>query len=387
MSKFVLRGGWFALVLGLAVLSISCGDLYRPIANPVIPPSGDPEAQRQALIVSFNDGGQGSAMHVSTSGDTLVVARNVGAGPVHGALSPQLNAVYIANRESDNISFYNPLAATTNVDTASLPAGSAPSFVLYTDGTALWVANTGGNTVGVLNPSLRSFTDLIPVGPGPVALADTPNHNKIFTANSTGDSLSVINVADKTVTATVAVGTHPVWLAMTGEGRLFVVNEGSGTVSVVDTTNDTVTDTITVGASPRMAAYDARLRRLYVVNSGSNSVTVVNADTLAVLATLELGAGANPSCVTPLADGSRFYVANAGLGNVSVVDASSFRIRKTIEVGENPVWIDSAGDSTKVFVANRDSNTVSDIRTLDDTVVATLNSTSPQPVFVQVQPR
>jgi DNA-binding beta-propeller fold protein YncE len=39
-----------------------------------------------------------------------------------------------------------------------------------------------------------------------------------------------------------------------------------------------------------------------------------------------------------------------------------------------------------VVVANRDSDNISTIRTTDDTVVATIKSVTPKPVFITIDP-
>src|SRR5205085_464150 len=99
--------------------------------------------------------------------------------------------------------------------------------------------------------------------------------------------------------------------------------------------------------------------------------------------------------IAPLPDGTRVYVANAGCSDsvnlagctgttVSVVDAVSLAVRKTITVGTTPVSLAADNASTKVVVANRDSNNISSIRTSDDTVINTNASGSPQPTFVTI---
>ena len=114
---------------------------------------------------------------------------------------------------------------------------------------------------------------------------------------------------------------------------------------------------------------------------------------LTLIKTVAVGAG--PASIAALPDGTRLYVANAGCTDavnlagcsgttVSVLDAVSLAVRKTITVGSTPVSLAADAASTKVVVANRDSNTISSIRTSDDTVINTNASGSPQPTFVVV---
>jgi YVTN family beta-propeller protein len=200
---------------------------------------------------------------------------------------------------------------------------------------------------------------------------------------------------NNSVRATIPVGSSPVAAVMNSDGKtLYVVNQGSGTVSAIDTASNSVVATVASGASPNSLIFDSSRRRLYVANTGSNTISVFDADTgLTLIKTVAVGAG--PASIAALPDGTRVYVANAGCTDavnlagcsgttVSVIDTVSLAVRKTITVGSTPVSLAADAASTKVVVANRDSNTISSIRTSDDTVVNTNASGSPQPTFVTI---
>jgi YVTN family beta-propeller protein len=270
-------------------------------------------------------------------------------------------------------------------------------FVGGTETAFSYVANSGTNTLGVINVTGGIQQNSIPVGNTPVALAETPDSTRVFSINRGDGTVTSITTSSDTVLATIPVGTSPVAAAMKSDGTvLYVVNQGSGTVSLIDVASNTVTATLPVGASPSFVSFDARLRRLYVANTGSNTISVFNADIgLTPLATVTVGAG--PVSLAPLPDGTRIYVANAGCadpvnlagctGNtVTVIDAVSLAVRKTITVGSTPVSLAADPASTRVIVANRDSDSISSIRTTDDTVISTLPSGAPKPVFVTISP-
>ncbi|MGH9523366.1 MAG: hypothetical protein ACRD3E_12640, partial [Terriglobales bacterium] len=215
-----------------------------------------------------------------------------------------------------------------------------------------------------------------------------------YVANKGSNSVSIINVSSLTLDATVSVGSSPIWItAKPDSTTMYVLNQGSGTVTVIDTVGRVVVGTIAVGASANSMAYDSVNHRLYVANTGSNSISIFDADPQVptLLRTVTVGAG--PVSIAPLLDGSRVYVANSGCadpisltgctGNtVSVVDARSFTVSKTITVGSTPISLAASAESTKVVVADRDSDDIKDIRTLDDIVVTTIRSASPRPVQV-----
>jgi YVTN family beta-propeller protein len=387
-----------AAAIALAVLCIvlaACGDTYRPIATPTVLPGGDPQTVRVATVVNNNNGGPGSTTQVDATGDTNIGNFQVGNDPVHAAFwFGSVSRVYVANRAADSVSYYAASTLGSAVATIGLPAGARPVFLSSVGFGFVYVAESGTNNVGVIDAGLGVLVKELPVGINPVAIAETPDGNWAYVANKGSGTVSIISTSTSNLDTTLPTGASPVWVtAKSDSSTMYVLNQGSGNITVIDVANKVVVGTVAVGASPSMMAFDSHNRRLYVANTGSNTISVLNADPQVpvLLATVTVGAG--PTSVGALPDGSRFYVANGGCadpilltgcsGNtVSVVDALSFAIRKTLTVGSTPISLAVTAESTKVVVANRDSNNINDIRTLDDTVISTLNSASPRPVFV-----
>lgn len=372
-----------------------CGDTFRPVANPILKPGGDPSTVHVALVVSNNSGAPGMAAAIDVSGDTNIGNFAVGRGPTSAAFLPGTAQAFVANKNDDTVSLLTPLALGSPVTTITLPAGSAPFSLAGSQTGAMYVANSGANAVGVISTATLSQQFTIPVGRTPVALIVTPNAAVLYSVNQGDGTVTAISPQVNSVITTISVGASPVAAAANSDSKtVYVLNQGSGTVSAIDVASNTVSATVSTGASPRFLIFDPHLRRLYVANAGSNTISVFNADVgLSLLATVPVGAG--PTSIAPLADGTRIYVANAGCadsvqltgcsGNtVSVVDAVSLAVRKTISVGSTPISLASDPQSTKVVVANRDSNNITDIRTSDDTIVNTVPSGAPQPVFVAV---
>lgn len=377
------------LLLLAGLLLTGCGDVFRPVANPVNKPGGDPQLVHYAIVVSQAPSGQqGTTTQVNVSGDTNNGNIVVGRTPVYAAVLS--GEVWVPNSADDNVSFYSAAASgSTQPSLVSLPAGSRPVFVGSSELQTVYVVNSGTNSVGVISVFQGALTSTIGVGSNPVALVETPDSSKLYVVNKGSGTVSVISTATASVLGSpIPVGASPVWAVMRPDGAaVYVVNQGSGTVSVIDTASNTVTATLSVGASPNYAIFDGNLLRLYVTNPGSNSVSVFDANPAIPVPLNQVAVGAAPVSVTALADGSRFYIANSGCsdiinlqgctGNtVSVVDARSFQVRKTVTVGTAPVSLASDPGSTKVIVASRGSasspGNITDIQTVDDTVVLSI---------------
>ena len=392
MRKTGTRLAAAALVALLALIWLACGNEFRPVATPIFPPGGDPQGQRQAVSINNAGGAIGSTTNINVSGDTVVASHTVGRGPVQAATTPGGARIFVVNLGDDSVSSYATAQAGSVPVTISMPAGSAPVFAHTRQSSAMYVANSGTGTVGVINAATNLLTDLVNVGSGPgskpVSLAELPSATKLYCVNQNDGTVTVISTVDKLVVATIGVGNMPSFAVTNDTGAwVFVANQADGTVSVIDTATDMVHGTITVGNGPNFLFFDNSLKRVYVTNSTGNSVSIIRTDvdpTLNLPVTVTVGA--TPLSVTALADGSRAYVANSGSGNVSVIVTSNNTVSKTITVGTNPVSIASSSDGSKVYVTNRGSNNVSIIRTTDDTVVLNAPTTSSQPVWVLTVP-
>jgi YVTN family beta-propeller protein len=396
------RSVFAAAVSALSIALVACGYTYRPIVDIVPKPGGDPQASHIALAI--NSGG--TTTQINVSGDTNIAEFAVGNGPVHAMFLFGQNSAFVADRDGDDVAFYSPTQASTQVNHINLPPGSRPIFVASAETSALgnckssspsnvacvYVACSGINSVAVVSAGVGVLQgNPIPVGNNPVALVELPNLTKVYAVNQNDASVSAITTATMQNTATINVGASPVWAVTNSDGsRLYVVNRGSGTITIIDTSTDAVLDELVVGASPVQASYDPKLQRLWVANSGSNTVSVfdVDADADRLLATIPVGT--TPVSIVALADGTRVYTANSGSNDVSVIDAVGMKLSKTIALGNgssaaDPVSLAASPDSSKLFVANHGLNSVASISTSNDQVVTAIPTPS-SPLFVTVSP-
>jgi DNA-binding beta-propeller fold protein YncE len=344
-----------AVLLSLAVW-VGCGDVFRPVAVPVVGNPPDPANYHFAMVVSQNaPGSPSSAMQIDVSGDSNIGNAKIGVGPVHAALLPPNGGrVYVANNLDDTVSAFAPAPACLvapcpvsspgTVTTISLPAGSSPLFVHSTQSTRMYVANFGGvttvggnnvavnNDVAVIDAQSNVVSSFIPVSGRPTALVETPNGQKLYSLNQ-GDSAVVpalsasvtpINTVDNSTGTPITSFTSPVWGAASSDNSaVFVLDSATGLISVIDTATDNVAavtaSTESAGPGANFMFLDRRLDRLYVTNPVANTIAIYNAAVTDVAtgtppkmmtpAPIPLPAGAaNPVMVTSLQDGTNAYV-------------------------------------------------------------------------------
>lgn len=238
-----------------------------------------------------------------------------------------------------------------------------------------------GIVAGLNNGTVQLWAPPVPVGADPAGVAFGPNGPLAYVANTGSNSVSVIDTATRTVTSTIEVGSNPSGVVV-GDASywsspaLFVANTGSNTVSVIDTATQQVTKTVQVGERPVGIAISERGATpvVYVANEGSDSVT--RYDTLSG-ATTSIAVGKNPTAVTVAPNGETAYVTNLGSASISVIDLLSDTVTSTIEnVGPVPLGVAFSPDGARAYVthlaAGGSGTSLSVIDTATRTVTATL---------------
>jgi YVTN family beta-propeller protein len=370
------RASFVVTTLVLAVLVAGCGETFRPVVLPEPQPGPDPQAPKQALVLSTTGAAPGIGTHINLAGDTNVGQSQLGLEPVHALSYANNTRVIVANRGSSNLSSYSTISPVNpSVNTVTLPTGAQPTFLFSNQPNAtVFVAMSGLNAVGVVSLGSLLFTTQIPLPATPVALTGTSDGNKLYSANANG-TVSVIDARNHVVNGTINVGGAPVYATVSSDSQFVYVVNGGGFVSVINTATDALhtTPSVTVGTAPTFAFFDARLQRLYVPNSGSNSLSIINVDRLSAtgfLTVTNVPVGTAPKYATALPDGSKVYVSNSGSNTVTVISTLGNTVLRTVAVGSTPENIVASSDSTKVAVLNKGSNNVTTFRTTDDTTAA-----------------
>lgn len=122
---------------------------------------------------------------------------------------------------------------------------------VYSGTTRALVANSGANTVTILDLVNDVSLGNVTVGNQPVALAVTSDGGTAYVANYTDSSVTRIALSSGNTTTTVAVGGHPTSLALTAGGVLWV--GGSGFLTEINTSTMTATATESTGSKSIVA--------------------------------------------------------------------------------------------------------------------------------------
>jgi DNA-binding beta-propeller fold protein YncE len=438
---------WLFVIVCLFLICTGCGDTFRPVIIPNPPKFPDPRAAHTVVTISDNGGIDaqsdnvlpGSVMVVDVTGDSNVSVADcqkgspcIGIAPVH-AVQQTATQVLVVNQSvpgviGDSLSKVNFSGTTiSSATTISLPPDSAPTFVAVapSDTTAyVTLPSFAPPSVGVVSTSSNALLATIPVGNDPVAIAVTPDRNKLYVANQGSNSISAFNTLDRSPRIiNGAAFTSPLWLvARTDSQRVFVLN-GNGTLTTLDTTADTDTviqSGLNVGAGAKYMVYDSRLNRLYIPSGGQLTVVDVAPSSPQILTTVAIAtvspALRNPTdvcfddsgnpppnvaavAVAALPDGSRAYVGSFysdGAGNlcpqVTVINTSGNTFKTSVAIPGfpdatvvgSPFFVPvctttrfrfnmtAGGDSSRVYLSSCDGGNVNFIDTANDTYLQNL---------------
>jgi YVTN family beta-propeller protein len=251
-------------------------------------------------------------------------------------------------------------------------------------GSTLYFANTGNDTVGVLDTTALTVSNyenpaetLIHVGFDPEAVAVTPDGSQVWVADTgpqTGGpatlaGLSVISTATDTVTAKVHLPTDPREIAFSPDGSTAYVTSGEGLL-VFKTAHHHLVTVIQGLGNPEGVTVSPD-GTVYVTNTVRGEVDVISAATDTVTNTIQVGQ--MPWQMALSSDGSTLYVANGDSDSVSVISTASDSVTGTISDSGDPVSVALTPDGSQLYVGGLTSAIVSVFNTSNDSLVGSFN--------------
>lgn len=136
----------------------------------------------------------------------------------------------------------------------------------------------------------------------------------------------------------------------------YVANAGDGTVSVVDLVSLAVRATVPVGAGPAGLRTHPTRAEIWGVSTDGGYVWVLDAKTDRVVARISVGA--SPFALDFSPDGRRAYVTASGADALVAIDCASRQIVGRARTGKRPLLARVTPDGKSVAVVNRDDATL-----------------------------
>lgn len=240
----------------------------------------------------------------------------------------------------------------------------------------LFAADSGGDTLVVLNASSLQIVREVDVQAGPDGIAVDDATDQVFVTNTYSQSLSMVAAANGTTMLNLTLAGAPLALAVDStQGLILAV--GSDMLYEVSTLNQTIVRSTVVGLAPQAVAFDTETDAIYVANNDPSEVEVFAATNFRLLAKIPVGP--DPVGLTFDPENGDVFVScwnYAGNGTVDVISGASLSVVKTISVGLGPVatTIDTANDT--LFVSNSYGFSVSEVSIASLSVVENITSLS-----------
>ncbi|HXA84625.1 MAG TPA: YncE family protein [Candidatus Dormibacteraeota bacterium] len=230
------------------------------------------------------------------------------------------------------------------------------------------------------NDTLRQFIVPVPSpsgDPGALAHAITLSTNPV--TDAPGSDMHIDVSGDSSV-GIVPLGVNPVFLGKTSN-RVFIIDKGNAAIPPTVSAYIALLPTSTVSTvTLPSTGVDAALNpvagttsssgNIYIANFDSHNVSVISGSVVAVTTTIPLPAGdTHPVMIAGNAANNKIFVVNQGSANVTEISTIDNTVIKDITVGSQPIWAVMSTDGLFVFVVNQGDGTVSVIDTSLDIVL------------------
>ncbi len=264
--------------------------------------------------------------------------------------------VYCANSGDNTVTIIN---TQNNQVITTIRVGTYPCAFAYNSASnKIYCANQQSNEVSIINGATNEVINTVTVGLRPTSLLFNSTNNKVYCANSSGNSVSVIGGGNDNVVATINVGGFPTCLTLNStNNKIYSANTDGNTVTIIDCVTDQVISTVPVGISPSSIAYDPDNNEIYCSSWANGRIHMINGSTNQLVDSIIYG-NAGPQSLIKYSFYNRIFYANFTGDNIKVIDGGSDSVIGTSQflVGERPYTI--IPTYAGIYCANLGSNSI-----------------------------
>jgi YVTN family beta-propeller protein len=204
----------------------------------------------------------------------------------------------------------------------------------------IYVTNSAGNTVDVIDPATNKQVQTIYGIELPHGVVFSPDGSRVYISNESESVLDVVDGSTGNILEKVPLGGHPNNLTITKDGKrvLVGIRESSGWLDVIDTASLKKTKSIPV-SGPVHNVYVTPDGKYAVAGSlDAKNLTVVDLQTEQPVWNLNLGSGVRPMAFEANPDGStkRIFAQLSGFNGFAVVDFAKHVEVQRIKLPDQP---------------------------------------------------
>ncbi len=265
-----------------------------------------------------------------------------GRGPMGIALDQRLRKGYVALEEDDAVDVVDAEAGEVTNHLRLHPGDGPREPVLSADGSVLLTANSGSDTVSVIDTASLLELDRIPVGKGPRSVLVDRNGRRAYVFNTRSSTVSVIDIASRSLAATIDTVAEPLRGQFNRNGdRLFVIHGNSPYLTVIDPSSLSVRARAYVGTGMSAIKVDTRTDLLYI---GMEPDALEVLDPVALFPVDSLPAGGRISWMTIDGDENALYLVRPDGKLLSILNLVSRELAPAIDLGDGADWVTMMGE-------------------------------------------
>ncbi len=283
---------------------------------------------------------------IDATRDTAIAQVWTGSYPTAVCHNPAGNNTYVACRDDDVVSVIGGVSDTVE---AVITFGVCyPGPLCYsTASNHLYCLDPSNHTLYVIegdsNRVLKTL-DTRSTNYGSDTIVWDPVSNKVYVTNTGGGAVLILDCASDSITAAVETGYWPRALCCSDDGKVYVAHD-SGGVAVIDGSGDTVRAVVPVGDDARSLCYDRVDDKLYVGKRYGYAVSVIDANGDSVVASIPVRASYGVT-VRWNQTHDKVYACGTYPDTLAVIDCAGDTVLRNILVTNGLDWmyIDSVCD-------------------------------------------
>src|SRR5256714_13727597 len=273
--------------------------------------------------------------------------------------------IYVANSDGDNISIIDPSSDTVvgEIKVSPNPHGIVPSL----DKSRFYVSSESKDVLDVIDRRTGKIIRSVPLGRRPNNVAITPDGRRVYVCIRQESWVDIVDTASLEKVKSVEVGRGPHNVYCTPDGKyMLATSMDENKLTAVDIQTEKPAFEIPLGGVPRPlvieAAPDRTPNRLFVQLSNLHGFAVVDYASRKVIRRVTLPdapAGARPLIPQTFShgigiapDGKTLWVTSLLDNSVSVYSLPSLERISTTPVGHGPDWLTFTPDSRRCYVSN-----------------------------------
>ncbi len=320
-------------------------------------------AAQTSVVVVVNSGDSTatvySAASVFANGEPILRPRKVlpvGEGANEVCISPSGSRAYVSNRGDISVTVLDleKLSVDSTITVAEMK--NPDGCIVSADGTRLYVAAAGTESVFVFSTADGRKLNEIKVGHEPRRLVFSRDGRRLYVSNGEERFVSVVQVKTGLAIDKIKAGRDNRSMIITPDGKhLAIGNVSDDTVQFVRLGETEPEFVVGVPRSPQRLGASPEKHFLFVIGRFDNVLSMLdlraNKEYGRLEATVLIGCGAWGMVLS--AAGDCFYIANATDNTISIFDLRLMRVGFTIATGKTPMGIAVHGLVLSVAVCAR----------------------------------